>query len=336
MSRPLRIEYPDAYYHVLNRGRGRQTIFEGENYFGEFLHTLSEAHDRFGLEIHAYCLMSNHYHLLVKTPEGNLQRCMRHLNGVYTQRYNRLKNTDGPLFRGRYKAILVDHDAYLLRLSKYIHKNPLEAGMVDRLEDYVWSSYRSYIGISAKEEWLYLHEVYGQLNTNKPVVQEYQAYINEGQIDEDLKAFYGRKRWDPIMGDERFCEGIKEFSGMETSEVAYNEKQRLRPGIGLIVETVSAYFQVSEQDIYQVKKGRGVKNQPRKLAMYLAQRIGGFRLNEIGEFFGLKGYGGVSSAIHMVKQALEQDAKLTEITNNIINRLDPSRDVNRLDPSRDE
>jgi len=325
MSRPLRIEYQDAYYHVLNRGRGRQVIFNDEEYFGEFLHTLSEVHDRFGMQIHAYCLMSNHYHLLVKTPEGNLQRCMRHVNGVYTQRYNRLTNTDGPLFRGRYKAILVDHDVYLLQLSKYIHRNPLDAGMVDHLENYVWSSYRSYIGGCAAEKWLYLREVYGQLNTNKPFAREYQSYMNEGQMDKDLKDFYSRKHRDPILGNERFIEGIKGFLGKENSEVAYNEKKRLRPGIGAIVEAVCTYSQVSEKDIYQVKKGRGVKNQPRKLAMYLAQRIGGFRLNEIGEFFGLKGYGGVSSAIYTVKQALEQDTELRKVTNNIINRLDPNR-----------
>ena len=324
MSRPLRIEYQDAYYHVMNRGRGKQVIFDGDGYFGEFLHTLTEAHDRFGLEIHAYCLMSNHYHLLVKTPEGNLQRCMRHINGVYTQRYNRLKNTDGPLFRGRYKAILVDHDSYLLQLSKYIHRNPLEAGMVGQLENYVWSSYRSYIGASATEEWLCLHEVYGQLNTNKPVAKAYQVYVNEGSMDEDLKDFYGRTRWNPILGGDGFIEGIKSLLGKDVPEVAYNEKKRLRPGIGAIVEAVSICFQVPEMDIYQVKKGRGVKNQPRKLAMYLAQRMGGFRLNEIGELFGLKGYGGVSSAIYMVKQALEQDAELRKVTNHIINRLDPN------------
>lgn len=324
MSRPLRIEYQDAYYHVMNRGRGRQVIFDGEDYFREFLHTLSEAHDRFGLQIHAYCLMSNHYHLLVKTPEGNLQRCMRHINGLYTQRYNRLKNTDGPLFRGRYKAILVDNDAYLLQLSKYIHRNPLEAGMVGQLENYRWSSFRSYVGASTTEDWLYLHEVYGQLNTNKPNAKEYQVYVNEHGIDEDLRGFYDRNRWSPILGNDSFIEGIKGLLGKDASEVANKEKKKLRPGIGAIVEAVSICCQVPEKDICLVKKGRGVKNQPRKLAMYLAQRMGGFRLNEIGEFFGLKGYGGVSNAIYMVKQALEQDAELRQVKNSVINRLDPN------------
>ena len=101
MPRPLRMEYENAYYHVMNRGRGRQQIFHGEPYYQAFLTTLSEAHQRFGLEIHAYCLMGNHYHLLLCTPRGNLSRCMRHINGLYTQRYNRLKKTDGPLFRQR-------------------------------------------------------------------------------------------------------------------------------------------------------------------------------------------------------------------------------------------
>ena len=324
MSRPLRIEYQDAYYHVMNRGRGRQAIFDSEDYFREFLHTLSEAYDRFGLQIHAYCLMSNHYHLLVKTPEGNLQRCMRHVNGVYTQRYNRLKDTDGPLFRGRYKAILVDQDAYLLQLSKYIHRNPLEAGMVGQLENYLWSSYRSYIGISSAADWLYRHEVYGQLNTSKPIEKEYQTYVNEGSMDEDLKDFYSRKRWSPILGGDGFIEGIKGVLGKDTSEVSYKEKKRIRPGMEAIVEAVSICCRVPEKEIWMVKKGRGIKNQPRKLAMYLAQNIGGFRLNEIGEFFGLKGYGGVSSAIYMVKQALEQDAELRKVKNSIINRLDPN------------
>ncbi len=101
MPRPVRIEFEGACYHVMNRGRGRQPIFHATAYFHAFLDTLAEAHERFGIVIHGYCLMGNHYHLLLQTPHGNLGRVMRHMNGVYTQRYNRLKPTDGPLFRGR-------------------------------------------------------------------------------------------------------------------------------------------------------------------------------------------------------------------------------------------
>jgi len=126
MARPIRIEYENAYYHVMNRGRGHQAIFKNDHYYHAFIDTLSEASERFDLVVHGYCLMGNHYHLLLQTPHANLGRVMRHINGVYTQRYNRLKKTDGPLFRGRYKAILIEEDAYLLRLSRYIHRNPIE------------------------------------------------------------------------------------------------------------------------------------------------------------------------------------------------------------------
>ena len=105
MPRPQRIEYENAFYHLMNRGRERHTIFHGDEYYLCFLETLAQAQLRFKCIVHAYCLMGNHYHLLIETPNANLGRVMRHINGVYTQRYNRLRLTDGPLFRGRYKAI---------------------------------------------------------------------------------------------------------------------------------------------------------------------------------------------------------------------------------------
>jgi len=111
MPRLLRIEYENAYYNVMNQDRGRQHIFHGEDYFNVFLKMLDEAHQRIGLQILCYCLMSNHYHLLVKTPQANLGRAMRHINGQYTQRYNRPRKQNGSLFRGHHKAILVEEDS---------------------------------------------------------------------------------------------------------------------------------------------------------------------------------------------------------------------------------
>ena len=148
MVRSLRIEYEHAFYHVMNHGKGWQDIFCGDGYFQAFLDTIVEASERFNAIIHCYCLMNNHYHLLIETPIANLGRVMRHINGVYTQRYNRMKKTDGPLFRGRYKAILVDADSYLLQLSSYIHRNPIECRkpLVVKLEVWPWSGYPAYIG----------------------------------------------------------------------------------------------------------------------------------------------------------------------------------------------
>ena len=181
MVRPLRIEYEHAFYHVMNRGKGRQNIFCGDDYFQAFLDTIAEAGERFNAIIHCYCLMSNHYHLLIETPLANLGRIMRHINGVYTQRYNRMKKTDGPLFRGRYKAILIDADSYLLQLSSYIHRNPMECQrpLVNKLEDWPWSSYPAFIGKACAPNWLRLSDIEGAGGFNR-IHGTYAAFGSKG------------------------------------------------------------------------------------------------------------------------------------------------------------
>ena len=154
MARPLRIEYPNAWYHVMNRGRRGEDIFADQKDYDVFLAILQESAQMFGVRIAAYCLMSNHYHLLLQTPSGNLSRVMRHVNGVYTQRYNRRRTIDGQLFRGRYKSILVEEDTYLLELLRYIHRNPVRAGICQAVEDYRWSSHRGYLSAAKKWDWL--------------------------------------------------------------------------------------------------------------------------------------------------------------------------------------
>ena len=124
MGRLIRITYPGAWHHVMNRGLGRQNIFKGNDDYNSFLSILDELTTKFNVELHAYCLMTNHYHLLMYTPDGNISLAMKFMNGVYTQRYNKQHHSDGPLFRGRFKSTLVDRDAYFLPLSRYIHLNP--------------------------------------------------------------------------------------------------------------------------------------------------------------------------------------------------------------------
>ena len=122
MSRPLRIEYPDAWYHVMNRGRRGEDIFSADGDHHLFVHLLHESARAWNERAAAFCLMTNHYHFLIQTPEANLSRWMRHVDGIYTQRYNRVHRCDGPLFRGRDRAILVEADTYLLQVLKYIHR----------------------------------------------------------------------------------------------------------------------------------------------------------------------------------------------------------------------
>ena len=138
MARPLRIEYPGAFYHVMNRGQSRRNIFIEDKGRQSFLDLLAEIVRLWKVKIYAYCLMDNHYHVLLSTPAGGLSRAMRHLDGIYTQRFNRAHHRDGPLFRGRYKAILIDAEEYFLSVVRYIHQNPLGVRGVVDMDRYRW------------------------------------------------------------------------------------------------------------------------------------------------------------------------------------------------------
>jgi REP element-mobilizing transposase RayT len=156
------LEYPGALYHVTARGDRREDIFFREEDRADFLSVLGEVCDRFNWVVHAYCQMTNHYHLLVETVDGNLGRGMRQLNGVYTQRFNRRHGLVGHLFQGRYKAILVQKESYLLELTRYVVLNPVRAGMVADPANWPWSSYRTVVGEAPAPEWLDTDGLLGQ------------------------------------------------------------------------------------------------------------------------------------------------------------------------------
>ena len=154
MNRPLRIEFPGAAYHVTSRGDRREAIYGGDEDRTLFLDVLAQATERFHAKVLAYCLMGNHYHLVLQTRDANLSLLMRHLNGVYTQAFNRRHGLTGHLFQGRFKAILVDTDAYLLTLCQYVELNPVRARMVEFAQDWPWSSYQAHTGSAEGPPWL--------------------------------------------------------------------------------------------------------------------------------------------------------------------------------------
>jgi putative transposase len=154
MARAWRIEFEGALYHVVSRGNERRDIFFSDDDRRLFLDTLGEMAQRFEMELFAYVLMNNHYHLLLSTRRANLSRAMQWFGVTYTNRFNAINSRIGHLFQGRFKSMLVQNDAYLMRLSLYIHRNPLRAGIVNRLVDYRWSSYRSYAYGKKAPEWL--------------------------------------------------------------------------------------------------------------------------------------------------------------------------------------
>ena len=302
MPRPPRIEYENAFYHVMNRGRARQTIFHDAVYYQTFLETLAEAQQRFQCAIHAYCMMGNHYHLLIETPNANLSRIMRHINGVYTQRYNRLKKIDGPLFRGRYKAILVEKDAYLLQLSRYIHRNPVEMKrpLVVHLEDYPWSSYPAYIGKTKSTHWLERETTYHLLG-QKQRFKGYRNYVMQG-VDEETAQFYQKGNLAAIIGNKDFKGWVYEKL---LPTLAAEEKSRvIQPDLTMedITNNVALNYGTCVDDIRKITMGPQKGNEARKLAMYLCQELSAAKLREIADYFNLSHVGSVSYITHQVRK----------------------------------
>ncbi len=306
MPRALRIEYENALYHVMNRGKARQLIFHGEVYYQAFLDTVAQAQQRFQCVIHAYCLMGNHYHLLIETPNANLSRIMRHINGVYTQRYNRLKKVDGPLFRGRYKAILVDRDAYLLQLSRYIHRNPVDMKrpLVRYLEDYRWSSYPAYIGKTKPIHWLERETTYRILG-HKQCCRGYENYVMQG-TDEETKQFYQKGNLMTIIGGKDFKGWVYEEL---LPELAAEEKSRvILPDLTMdkITNGVALSYGTCADDLKKLTMGPQKGNEARKLAMYLCQELSAATLREIAQYFNLGHVGSVSFITHQVRKMKDE------------------------------
>lgn len=288
MSRPLRIVYEGAVYHVMNRGLNQNLIFLEQKDYEVFLSTLDEGCRLFNVTVYAYCLMPNHYHLLICTPSGNISRFMRHLNGVYTQRFNRDHHRDGPLFRGRFRGILVQEDSYLIEVVRYIHKNPVEAKLVDRLSRFNWSSHMAYVG---RKESL------AGLNTNfvlkffsgkrKAAIELYQHFMAEME-NETIEKFYASNKQGSILGDPDFVERIKEkyILNDPCPDIEIKEGVKIR-GEGVIRKVKKAICRVFKVEEASLLKGRrGTSNIARQAALALSKELSGMKLSEIGPHFG--------------------------------------------------
>jgi REP-associated tyrosine transposase len=307
MSRPLRIQYPDACYHVMNRARRGQDLYPDKADMDTFLDLLKETAAMFNLKVFAYCLMPTHYHLLVQTPDANLSRCMRHINGVYTQRYNVLNKCDGTLFRGRYKAILIDADSYLLELVRYIHRNPLRAGIVTKLGRYVWSSHRGYLSDDQRWDWLHKEFVLGMLAKKRAIqIKKYKQFV-EKQDAEQLLSFFEKTNPSSILGDKTFVEWVKAkfFKGKFDKDVP--QSKTLAPDGRTIIKAVCDFYDTDEKAVSNVR--RGVQNEPRDVAIYLLRTVCGEPLLRIGHEFGMTQYSSVSSAVNRINKKRQNDSR---------------------------
>jgi len=218
MSRPLRIEFPGAVYHVTSRGDRREPIFDDDVDRGALLGVLAQAMERFDAQVLAYCLMGNHYHFVLHTRQGNLSLLMRHLNGVYTQAYNRRHAKVGHLFQGRFKAILVDRDAYLLEVCRYVELNPVRAAMVRAPGEWPWSSYLAHTGEVPVPEWLDTAGLHGYLlgrdslsaADSRRAAARYAAWVAAGR---DVLLWTDALRQQIYLGDDDFVQRMQALAG---------------------------------------------------------------------------------------------------------------------------
>jgi putative transposase len=211
MSRPLRIEFPGALYHVTSRGDRREDIFVDDNDRARLLAVVAQGLARFEGQMLAYCLMGNHYHFVMLTRQGNLSALMRHINGVYTQAFNRRHGKVGHLFQGRFKAILVDRDTYLLELCRYVELNPVRAGMVAAPGEWPWSSYRAHIGQVPSPTWLDSAGLYGFLLGHDAIqdadrAEAQRAYTELVAAGQGLELWAGALNRQIYLGDDAFVE----------------------------------------------------------------------------------------------------------------------------------
>lgn len=307
MARPLRIEFPGAFYHVTARGNEQKEIFKSRADREQFLAYLESASERYGAVIHAYCLMDNHYHLLLETPAGNLAQIMRHVGGAYTTYFNVKRRRAGHLFQGRYKAILVDKDEYALELSRYIHLNPVRARLVAWPEEYMWSSYRSYVGLVTMPSWLTADSVLGCLNDGN--AKGYRQFVSDA---------LGREGESPIknvvastiLGGADFVETIarRHLAQREADRNVPAIRRLKRPTVGQILAAVAGEPETSG-------------NQARNVSLYLCHRYSGARLREIGEYFGLSD-AAVAQASRRLRVTAESDEKMGRVIERVVKMLD--------------
>ncbi len=306
MARPLRIHPPGGYHHVTARGNDRLPIFLDDEDRWSFLRLLAEAKDRFGCEFHAYCLMTNHVHLVIEDHEGQLSRALRHIKGVHAQRFNRRHDRVGHLFEGRFWNSLLGDDAYLTTAAEYVHRNPVDAGLTESPADYQWSSYPAYVGVTKGAACLTLGTVLQMHGSRQELRRRTETAPSNGRM---LDEFRTDPR-PPVLGSEAFRRTAVAAANL-ASETQASARRGLisseRPPLASIQEAVAHAWCVDGDSV--VTSRRGSKNTPRAVAIHLAQKAG-WPPDEIADFFGLTSSSAVSTVSNRLRTRRAYEAEL--------------------------
>jgi putative transposase len=299
---------------VTSRGNERKAVFRNDRDREKFLSYLESAHERYGGIIHVYCLMENHYHLLLETPQGNLSEILHHINGAYTTYFNVKRQRSGHLFQGRYRAILVEKDAYCQELSRYIHLNPLRGGMVKDLIRYPWTSYPYYIGLKEKPFWLetgYILEYFGQ--EKRWAQKKYKGYVEEA-AGVEMKDPLGAVFASTFLGSQEFIQQVRQSTRIiedsDTRNITGLTALKERPTLEEIKRIVG--------DVVGARDSLF-----KKFCIHISHRYGGFSLREIGRFYDMK-ESAVSQASGRFRQRIMEEPSLRKLLRQIVAKLDLS------------
>jgi putative transposase len=306
MARPLRIEYPGAWYHVLNRGRRKESIFFSEEDKKTFFKTIEETCELFTIEVHAYSLLPNHYHMLIHTPLGNLSRALRHLNGVYTQRINRKYKKEGSLFRGRFKSILIGKDSYFKEVVRYIHRNPYKAGLEEDIGKHKWTSHYAYMNKTKRPSWLKTETVLLQFGEREnEAIKALDSFVRKEE-PKDLSKMLDSFKWPAILGEEGFRNEIREkLKGMtlESREIPqYKESMQI-----ISVDQAIKMLEAGrvEKEFFSGKKSKK-NSSKKKAAIYILRRYLSIPSSDIRDVFGGVSFAAISKQYNLAKEEIER------------------------------
>ena len=318
MARQWRIQYPEAVYHVMSRGVNRAKIFIAKDDYLRFIEYLEQATKKFNLNIFAFVLMGNHYHLLFSTPKGNLVKAMQWLQTSYSVYCNKKHRRSGHLFQGRYKAILVEDESYWTGLSYYIHLNPIRARMVTDLAKYQWSSYPAYLG-KIKYEWLSGEEILRRFGRSKrEQVRNYRQATRE--ISGKEKEVLADLKFGFMLGGRQFVDWIaKKFLPKKNSQELPWQKLVRNNGVAekVIIATAKRFRQKKFQIIQPGKKRQ---NDGRDVAMYVLYSYTGLNNHQIGKEFSLTPTA-ITKAARRIKDRIKRERKLRKDVRKILNSV---------------
>jgi REP element-mobilizing transposase RayT len=325
MARPLRIEFDGAWYHVLNRGLARRNIVRTDKDRKLFFDILGETATTYGIEVHAYSLLNNHYHLLIHTPTAGLSRAMRHLNGVYTQKVNKGWRSDGPIYRGRYKAILVDSNEYLLELVRYIHLNPVKAGLCAHPKEHPWTSHVAYLKKPKRPQWLVTGDVLNHFGgkESKSIIE-----LNDFVCSAVSKEFSSKlKKERVILGSKGFSEWVhKNFVDRTRKGIPLQERvPRKKIPVGHILQCISHVYDIPIKEIRSAQSGQ--RNEARSMAVYLIRRLSECSQSEIAKWLKASNQNAVAQMQYRFHQRLTKEKQLNKriniVTHSILTTVKP-------------